>query len=73
MDEHTRHRVERILTRRTQRAVALQVGIAPSVLSEYELGYRTLPPEIVQRIRAALRPQHNPPARPTAPSGVERR
>lgn len=54
MEEHTAIRIERIIRRRTQRALALEVGIAPSVLSDYELGYRSLPPEIVTRIRAAL-------------------
>jgi len=54
MDEHTAIRVERIISRRTQRAVALEIGIAPSVLSEYELGYRELPPDIVARLRRVL-------------------
>ena len=54
MNEHTAIRVERFISRRTQRAVALEIGIAPSVLSEYELGYRELPPEIVERLRRVL-------------------
>ncbi len=47
-------KIERLRMRRTQRGVALQIGIAPAVLSDFELGYRDLPPEIVARLRDAL-------------------
>lgn len=53
-EEHTQLRIERIVQRRTQRAVAIEIGIAPSVLSDYELGYRTLPGEVIARLRSAL-------------------
>jgi transcriptional regulator with XRE-family HTH domain len=54
LTEHEELRLTRMMLRRTQRAVAIEVGIAPGVLSDFELGYRALPPEVVHRLREAL-------------------
>jgi len=59
-------KIERLRQRRTQRAVAIHNGIPPSVLSEWELGYRNLPAEIVTRLRRSLEPK-----RDEAPAGTE--
>ena len=47
-------RLARLMQFRTQRSLARQVGILPSVLSDFEHKYRSLPEETVARLRAVL-------------------
>jgi predicted transcriptional regulator len=49
-------KISRLRIRRTQRSVALEIGIPPSVLSDYELGYRELPTEVLARLHRILQP-----------------
>ena len=65
MEVHEPFRIDRLIQRRTQRSVALKVGIAPAVLSDFECGYRSLPDEIVDRLRRVLSRSEG-----TDPSGV---
>ena len=54
-------KIARLRAARTQRGIAVQAGIAPSVLSEFECGYRDLPPDILARLYRALRARKDDP------------
>ena len=72
MSEHPgfEWKICRLRARRTQRSVALQIGIPPSVLSDFELGYRDLSPEILDRLRRALELRRDNDSDSTIPMGV---